>query len=238
MITIFLAVVASLVTLWFIPSTFWAAILVTITAAFAFLYDIRSPKYQLTLLVVGVGAIWLFRNFDYTSMVVATLFMGYALALNGRGHDYIGVFLIVIVFKLVELPLAGYFFAQKAFVYLQFLGYADSALALALLFYKSKLVRWAADVKTPPRQIKQVHLLQVIYLVMVIHAVVVYLSVWWFKHGQGGLGLYNSFPTVRSALKALEYYALWAIFIDSVNIKTIHYRALVSRLRGHASRKG
>lgn len=174
---------------------------------------------HLFILLVAISCIWLFIEDKVISMVIPQVFTMYVFMWNFKRKEIVPTFLIIALFKIVELPISLYVYDIGLYEYLCALIIADTCLAIALRKYHQNpsLSRLCGATTMRSQPIKQVILLRNVLLVGVFYFILVAIEVFLFKKGVfTTTELYNNYPIARCAFKSLEIIALWSMLIDGL----------------------
>lgn len=171
---------------------------------------------HLAVFAVGAYTIWQTRYDDIGSMIITGVFLVYIIIVSRKNKDCIPIFAIVVIWKIIELPIAISMFSD-IFRYLTLLIVSDSLLALTVLYlYKNKLLRRFLRVPSNDnRDIKQVPVLVIVLLACVTHALLIYAEVYRYAYQGTALWAHNFFTETRTGLKIAELFVLWSMHIDS-----------------------
>lgn len=177
---------------------------------------------HIIIFFVSLVALFQFRHDALFSMIVSELVTLYVILFNLNRREILPPLVFIVLFKVIEYPLAIALYADGIFEQVGYLGFimaADLFLALSVITYRWPVIRKLFRVNTPNLKIPQVNALCTLLTLGIFHISLVIgeLLIYYFGFlsADSPPFFYRTFPEIRATLKLLMLLSVWSMMLDA-----------------------
>jgi hypothetical protein len=178
--------------------------------------------FHIAIFIISLVALVEFRHDALFSMIISEVVTLYVIACNLNRREILPPLTFIILFKIIEYPIAIALYGGAIFQQLGYLGFimtADLLLVLAVMSYRRPLIRALFRVRTPNLRIGQVNALCTLLGLGAFHILLVMseLAIYYFGllSAESPPFFYRTFPEIRATLKVLMLLSIWSMMLDA-----------------------